>query len=424
MVSSLGLHIKIYKLITGPHLLENLASRPRTKTKMQMCILLAVSCSNLISSQKRYLDSKKKEGIRSKLELHILPLNLKASKYIHCLKKKCWKCLWLVIRIWRHLKNGPVLAQVASVPCDSNVLPNAAPEIVASAEEPLTTRKISERRVQEMQLSTWPSAATIAVEKKQKAFGKKKNSRDLIDPKIAWKTGKHHGFPPFLRFTGRFTFSFHRFTPFRPFFESLVLSGWVSLTARSAASRSAELSGLACEEVPSFLDMKLHEIQKEIIKTTLGQWVPHLLDPSTRAYALNTGDVTIGFLRILLTLAKWRRTKVGDKIIPGLTDPLESKPLKKLQIGSFLFIAKYFLHLFHGQNPMSWIIQKVCLNEWDMTSTLSRNYRCAQHVFLKTSRDPCNSCTGVSGPMQRCTCNFQLPWSIPKFSAKSRGING
>lgn len=176
MVSSLGLHIKIYKLITGPHLLENLASRPRTKTKMQMCILLAVSCSNLISSQKRYLDSKKKEGIRSKLELHILPLNLKASKYIHCLKKKCWKCLWLVIRIWRHLKNGPVLAQVASVPCDSNVLPNAAPEIVASAEEPLTTRKISERRVQEMQLSTWPSAATIAVEKKQKAFGKKKTA--------------------------------------------------------------------------------------------------------------------------------------------------------------------------------------------------------------------------------------------------------
>ena len=102
--------------------------------------------------------------------------------------------------------------------------------------------------------------------KKKQSLRKKKTAETSIDPKIAWKTGKHHGFSPFLRFTGRFTFSFRRFTPFRPFFESLVLSGWVSLTARSAASRSAELSGLACEEVPSFLDVKLHEIQKKTKK--------------------------------------------------------------------------------------------------------------------------------------------------------------
>ena len=199
--------------------------------------------------------------------------------------------------------------------------------------------------------------------------------------------------------------------------ESLVLSGWVSLTARSAASRSAELSGLACEEVPSFLDMKLQEIQKKIKKNTLGQWVPHLLDPSTRAYALNTGDVTIGFLWILLTLAKWRRTKVGDKIIPGLTNPLESKPLKKLQIGSFLCSLPSIFCIF-GQNPMSWIIQKVCLNgTWPQPSSGIIATPCM--FFWKLPGTHATRALESRGPCNDAPAK-QLPWSIPKFSAKSR----
>lgn len=334
-------------------------------------------------------------------------------------KKNVWKCLWLVIRIWRHLKNGPVLAQVASVR-HSNVLPNAAPEIVASAEEPLTTRKISERRVQEMQLSTWPSATTIAVEKKTKP-SEKKTAETSIDPKIAWKTGKHHGFPPFLRFTGRFTFSFHRFTPFRPFFESLVLSGWVSLTARSAASRSAELSGLACEEVPSFLDVKLHEIQKKqknnhrpMGTSSSGSIHQGLCLKHGRCHdRLFVDSPHIG--QVATHKGRWQN---------------HPRPHRSVRIKTLEEIANwfFFVHCQVSSASFSWtksdeLDNPESLFEWDMTSTLSRNYRYAQHGFLKTSRDPCNSCTGVSGPMQRCTCNFQLPWSIPKFSAKSRGIN-
>ena len=151
-------------------------------------------------------------------------------------------------------------------------------------------------------------------------------------------------------------------------------------------------------------------------KQPWAKWVPHLLDPSTRAYALNTGDVTIGFLWILLTLAKWRRTKVGDKIIPGLTDPFESKPLKKLQIGFF------FVHCQVSSASFSWtksdeLDNPESLFEWDMTPTLSRNYRWKLPGTPATraleSRGPCNDAPAK-----------QLPWSIPKFSAKSRGING
>lgn len=106
------------------------------------------------------------------------------------------------------------------------------------------------------------------------------------------------------------------------------------------------------------------------------------------------------------------------------------RPHRSVRIKTLEEIANwfFFVHCQVSSASFSWtksdeLDNPESLFEWDMTSTLSRNYRYAQHGFLKTSRDPCNSCTGVSGPMQRCTCNFQLPWSIPKFSAKSRGIN-
>ena len=62
----------------------------------------------------------KEKEIHSKLELHILPLNLKASKYVHCLKKKFGSACGLSSGfegIWRMGRFWPRSPRFATATC-------------------------------------------------------------------------------------------------------------------------------------------------------------------------------------------------------------------------------------------------------------------------------------------------------------------